>query len=105
MKNDSDSFFVDANVLVYAAVKDDPRNKVAKPLLKNPRFGTLYISAQIVSEFYSTITSPKRVTAPYAPLDAVKFIEILLGYDHVTVLSISHHLPPLLLSLPNINQV
>jgi len=32
MKSDNDSFFVDANVLVYAAVKDDPRNEVANAL-------------------------------------------------------------------------
>jgi hypothetical protein len=27
MKNDSGGFCVDANVLVYAALKDDPRNE------------------------------------------------------------------------------
>jgi hypothetical protein len=27
MKNDSGGFFVDTNVLVYAALKDDPRNE------------------------------------------------------------------------------
>jgi hypothetical protein len=86
MKNDSDSFFVDANVLVYAAVKDDPRNKVPKALLKNSRIGMPYISAQILAECYSTITSPKRVTAPYAQVEAVEFIEKLLEYEHVTVL-------------------
>src|ERR1035438_4363441 len=37
MTSDNDSFFVDANVLVYAALKDDPRNKAAKALLKAPR--------------------------------------------------------------------
>jgi uncharacterized protein len=105
MKNESDSFFVDANVLVYAAVKDDPRNEVAKALLKNPNLGTLHISPQIVTEFYSTITSPKRVTAPYAPLEAVEFIETLLGYEHVVVLSISHDVPGRLLALLKANEV
>jgi len=105
MKNDNDSFFVDANVLVYAAVKDDQRNRVAKALLKNPSLGTLHISLQIVSEFYSTITSPKRVTVPYAPLEAVEFIETLLGYEHVLLLSISHDVPGRLLALLKANEV
>jgi predicted nucleic acid-binding protein len=56
MKNDNDSFFVDANVLVYAAVEGDHRHEVAKALLKNPNLGTLHISPQIVTEFYSTVS-------------------------------------------------
>src|ERR1039457_740053 len=57
MTSDNDSFFVDANVLVYAALKDDPRNKAAKAVLKDSSRGTLHISPQILTEFYSTITS------------------------------------------------
>jgi len=89
MKSDSDSFFVDANVLVYAALKDDSRHEAAKALLKDSSRGTLYLSSQILTEFYSTITSSKRVTVPYAPMDAVEFMETLLGYEHIRVLQIS----------------
>jgi predicted nucleic acid-binding protein len=89
MRSVSDSFFVDANVLVYAALKDDSRHDVAKALLKDSSRGTICISPQILTEFYSTITSSKRVTVPYAPMDAVKFIETLLGYEHIRVLPIS----------------
>lgn len=88
MKTDSGSFFVDANVLVYAAIADDPRHKAAKDLLMDPG-GTLHISPQIITEFYSTITSPKRVAAPYPPLEAIEFLETLLGYEHVSVLPIT----------------
>ncbi len=93
MKSDNNSFFVDANVLVYAAVRDDARNKAAKELLKDSSRGMLHISPQILTEFYSTITSSKRVTAPYAPLEAVEFIETLLEYEHVFVLPISSNSP------------
>ena len=99
MTSDNDSFFVDANVLVYAALKDDPRNKAAKALLKDSSRGTLHISPQILTEFYSTITSRKRVTAPFAPLEAVEFIETLLEYEHVLVLAISQDVPRRLLAL------
>jgi hypothetical protein len=33
----------------------------------------LYISTQILAEFYSTITSSKRATNPYAPMEAIEF--------------------------------
>src|ERR1022692_203870 len=99
MKSDSDSFFVDANVLVYAALKDDSRHDVAKALLKDSSRGALYISPQILTEFYSTITSSKRVTVPYAPRDAVMFIETLLGYEHIRVLPISREVSDRLLAL------
>jgi hypothetical protein len=35
MKSDSSASFVDSKVLVYAALKDDPRNQAAKNLLAN----------------------------------------------------------------------
>jgi predicted nucleic acid-binding protein len=78
MKSDDDWFFVDANILGYAALKDDPRNKASRALLKDSSRGTLHISPRILTEFYSTITSPKRVTAPHEPLEAVEFMETLL---------------------------
>jgi predicted nucleic acid-binding protein len=77
MKSDDASFFVDANVLVYAALKDDSRHEVSKALLKDAGRGALHISSQILAEFYSTVTSPKRVTSPYSPSEAVDFIETL----------------------------
>jgi len=99
MKSDSYSFFVDANVLVYAALKDDSRHDVARALLKDSSRGTLYISPQILTEFYSTITSSRRVTVPYAPIDAVEFIETLLGYEHIRVLPVSREVSDRLLVL------
>ena len=87
------SYFVDANVLVYAALTDDPRHEVSKALLKDDSRGLLHLSPQILTEFYSIVTSPKRVTAPYTPVEAVDFIETLLGYEHVVVLPISPDVP------------
>src|ERR1039457_2928905 len=105
MTSDNDSFFVDANVLAYASLKDEPRNKAARALLKDSSRGTLHISPQILTEFYSTITSRKRVTAPFAPLEAVEFIETLLEYEHVLVLAISQDVPRRLLALLKTNPV
>lgn len=90
---DGQAFFVDANVLVYAAVQDDPRRSPARSLLKDQSQGIVCISPQILVEFYSTITNAKRVTAPLACLEAVEFLEVLLGYPHVRVLPISSDVP------------
>jgi hypothetical protein len=105
MKSDSDSFFIDANVLVYAAVQDDPRYAAARALLIDSRRGTLHISLQILTEFYSTITSPKRVTVPIASHEAVAFIETLISYDHVAILPISLDVPGRLLAILKVNAV
>jgi predicted nucleic acid-binding protein len=88
MKSD-DPFFVDANVLVYAAMADDVRNEASKRLLHGPDTGTLLISPQILAEFYSTVTSPKRVSIPQTPQEAADFIDTLLSYPHVKVLPVS----------------
>jgi len=105
MAIDSDSCFADANVLIYAAVEDDPRNAASKALLKDSSRGALYISSQIVTEFYSVITNPKRVSVSYSPREAVKFTEVLLGYIHVFVLPISLDVPGRLLALLKTNPV
>ncbi len=82
MTSGNASYFVDANVLVYAALKDDSRHEVSKALLKDTGRGALHLSPQILAEFYSTVTNPKRVTVPYSPPEAIEFIETLLSYEH-----------------------
>ena len=39
------------------------------------------------------------MTVPYAPLDAVQFIETLLGYEHIRVLTMSREVSDSLLAL------
>ena len=85
MTSGNASFFVDANILVYAALKDDARHEISRGLLKNPSRGKLHLSSQILAEFYSTVTSPKRVTTPHSPAEAIDFIESLLSYEHVEI--------------------
>lgn len=99
MTSGDGSFFVDANVLVYAALKDDPRHHVSKALLKDPSRGLLHLSPQILTEFYSTVTNRKRVTTPYSPPEAIEFIETLLTYEPIVILPISQDVPARLISL------
>jgi len=91
--------FVDANVLVYAALKEDVRHAACRSLLRNPSGHLLYLSPQILAEFYSTITSPKRVNTPLTAAAAIEFIETLLGHHHIVLLPISADVPARWLSL------
>jgi len=105
MTSGNASYFVDANVLVYAALKDDSRHEVSKALLKDTGRGRLHLSPQILAEFYSTVTNPKRVTVPYSPPEAIEFIETLLSYEHVVILPISQDVPVRWISLLKAVQV
>ena len=57
---------VDANVLVYAFDADAPQHPVSRRLLDEGRSGstTLYVTSQILCEFYSIVTNPRRVAKP-----------------------------------------
>ena len=94
-----DGRFVDANILVYAAVEDDVRHARCRKLLTDKTAGTLFLSSQILTEFISVITSAKRVTKPFTPEEAVGFIEALLDYANVVLLPISSDVPSRWLAL------
>jgi len=55
---------VDANILVYAMAIDAPQYAAARALLDGARDdpATLYVTSQILCEFYSVVTNPRRVT-------------------------------------------
>lgn len=100
-----EGYFIDTNILVYAALKDDVRHAACDRLLRTPSSTRLYVSPQILGEFYSTITSPKRVTAPLSPGKAIEFIETLLGYRHVMLIPISAEVPVRWLELLKRNEI
>lgn len=53
----SDSTFVDTNVLVYAVDDSEPEKRdLARRSLGSKGYGKLVVSAQILSEFYVTVT-------------------------------------------------
>ncbi len=100
-----DGSFVDANVLVYAATEDDLRHRASLDLLETVSADTLLVSCQVLSEFYSVITNPRRVTSPYAPEKAVRFIPGLLGAPHVKVLPMTLEVELRLLAILDFNEV
>ena len=41
---------------------------------------TLYVTSQIICEFYSVVTDPRRVAKPYSPAEALAAISSLLVF-------------------------
>ena len=79
----SDADFLDTNVLVYAHQPDDPRKQqIARGLLRHAMAGKGIISAQVLSEFATTLL---HKASPRATPQAV--IEILDGLAPVKVIS------------------
>jgi toxin-antitoxin system PIN domain toxin len=79
---------VDANIFVYAINPDSPQHAPAQALLDAARDPsvTLYVTSQILCEFYSVITNRKRVAVPTSPADALEIISDLLALPGLHVL-------------------
>lgn len=60
---------LDANVLAYAINADAPQHAASRALLESGRdpSTTLYVTSQILCEFYSVITNPRRVAVASSP--------------------------------------
>jgi predicted nucleic acid-binding protein len=90
---------VDTNVLVYALDADAPQHTASRALLETARNRTtiLYVTPQIISEFYSVVTNSRRVSKPCSPGDALNAISGMLGF--LDVLPIPAHTVEGLLNL------
>lgn len=79
---------LDANILAYAIDADAPQNAASRALLEAARDPAtrLYVTAQIICEFYSVVTNPKRVARVTAPANAVRIISNLLALPGLQVL-------------------
>ena len=76
---------LDANILVYAFDTDAPQHVASRRLLDAGRTGatTLYVTSQILCEFYSIVTNPRRVAKPRRAAEAIAAIGGLLSFLHV----------------------
>ena len=76
---------VDANILVYALDEDTSQHLASRNLLDAGRIGAtaLYVTSQILCEFYSIVTNSRRVARPRAAVDAIAAISGLLSFLHV----------------------
>lgn len=79
---------VDANILVYAVNSAAPQHAASRALLEaalDPAV-SLYVTSQIICEFYSLITNPKRSAMAWSSAEAVQLISELLASPGIKVL-------------------
>lgn len=76
---------VDTNVLIYALDTIAPQHAAARALLEAARAeaATLYVTSQILCEFYSVMTNPRRVARPRSAAEAMTVVSDLLTFLHV----------------------
>ncbi len=79
---------VDTNILVYAHYQDSQYYERAHALViaSSLHKDIVYVTPQIIAEFYAVITNRKRVSNPYQPFEALEAIDHLLALRHITLL-------------------
>jgi predicted nucleic acid-binding protein len=79
---------LDANVLAYAVNADAPQHIASRTLLEAARdpLKTLFVTSQILCEFYSVITNPRRVAVATSPTEALRIIAAVLALPGMRVL-------------------
>jgi len=78
-----ESGIVDANILIYALDAEAPQHEACRTLLdaaqgEAPTI-TLYVTLQIICEFYAIVTNARRVLKPRTPADALAVISVILA--------------------------
>ena len=79
---------MDANILAYAVDADAPQHTASRSLLdaaSDPSV-TLYVTSQILCEFYSIITNPRRVRVVSSSAQALSIISAMLALPGLYVL-------------------
>ena len=78
---------VDANILIYALDAEAPQHVACRRLLEAAQgeapTTTLYVTLQILCEFYAIVTNARRVLKPRSSADALTAISDMLGFLRV----------------------
>ena len=79
---------VDANILVYALDLDAPQHTASRALLNAARdpANNLFVTSQILAEFYSIVTNRRRVAVARNSIEALRALSDLLAYPGIHVL-------------------
>ena len=77
---------IDANVLVYAMDADAQHHTASRALLETAardQSTTLFVTSQVLCEFYSIVTNGRRVPKPRSSEEALRAISSLLTFLQV----------------------
>lgn len=100
--------FIDTNILVYS-VDISPENssfhRSSLEILRPNDTEILYVSPQILTEFYAVITSASAVRNPILPQEAISRINRLSQMQNINLLQISDQIQKKWLELLQLNPV
>jgi toxin-antitoxin system PIN domain toxin len=79
---------LDSNILVYAVEGGAPQHAISRMLVEAARdpATTLYLTSQVLCEFYSIVTNPRRVAVPRSTTEALAVISALLALPGIRLL-------------------
>ncbi len=74
MTTSKQTCLIDTNILVYAADTTSPFHAASKTLRDRGMKGeiSLCVTPQVLLEYFAVVTSPKRVTNPIEPEQAIE---------------------------------
>jgi predicted nucleic acid-binding protein len=83
-----DAALLDTNILVYALYEDAEYHKPCRSLLDRAQDAeaALCVTPQILAEFFSTVTNPRRVTEVKSPEETISAITAILAMPGMTLL-------------------
>lgn len=83
-----DAALLDTNILVYALYEDAEHHKPCRHLLDRAQNAeaALCVTPQVLAEFFSTVTNPRRVTEAKSPEEAISVITAILAMPGMTLL-------------------
>jgi len=92
---------VDANVLVYAHLRQSPYHAASESLLTRAQEDglELCVASQVLAEFYSVITDPRKVSAPFSPDEAATAVERIIALPGMSILPVPTDVPARWVSL------
>jgi predicted nucleic acid-binding protein len=85
-----DPAVVDTNVLVYALYSESEHHAPSRALLDHAQDGhaRLCLVPQVLAEFYSVVTSARRVTLPRQPGEVLDLIQKLVTMPGISLLPV-----------------
>ena len=100
--------FIDTNILVYSidtSLENRVFHRASLEILRPTERELLYISPQILAEFYAVITSASAVKNPISPPEAISRIKRLSQMPNLKILQISPQVQEKWLELLELNPV
>lgn len=74
---------LDANVLIYAMASEAPQHTASRALVDAVRDDPgvpFYVTSQVLCEFYSVVTNPRRMTVARSGAEAVAALRVFLAF-------------------------